>query len=236
MTSAPAAGRPDFSGIKACVFDAYGTLLDVAAAARGLRDEIGPQWEALAALWRDKQLQYTWLRSLMGRYDDFRVVTAEALDYALTTLKVEADGEDLRRRLLDLYDHLEAYPEVPEVLTALRDAGQATAILSNGSPRMLAAAVETAGIGGLLDDVLSVDPLKIYKPAPEVYQLAVDRFAVAPQEIAFFSSNGWDAAGAAAFGFRVIWVNRFGQPRERLPAQPEVEVTSLAAVPGMFAA
>lgn len=236
MSSASVPDLPLFAGVKACVFDAYGTLFDVAAAARGLRDEIGPQWEALAALWRDKQLQYTWLRSLMGRYDEFRVVTAEALDYALTTLKVEADSDDLRRRLLDLYDHLEAYPEVPAVLTALRSAGCSTAILSNGSPRMLAAAVETAGLGALLDDVLSVDPLKVYKPDPRVYQLALDRFSGAPQDIAFFSSNGWDAAGAAAFGFRVVWVNRFGQPQERLPAHPEVEVATLAAAPHLFPA
>jgi len=215
----------DFRGVRACVFDAYGTLFDVSSAARHLSAEIGPPWETLAATWRDKQLQYTWLRSLMRAYADFRQVTAEALDFAMESMGL--DDADLRGRLLALYDRLDCYEEVPDVLTGLRGSGRKTAILSNGSPDMLKAALDHAGIGDLLDEVLSVDALRIYKPDPRVYQLAAERLGVAPEETAFFSSNAWDAAGAAYFGFRVVWCNRFGQARERLPATPETEVTDL---------
>jgi len=224
-----------FRAVKACVFDAYGTLFDVAAAARHLRDTLGADWERLSAVWRTKQLEYTWLRSLMGRYADFRQVTADGLDFALATVGRQGE-DDLRRRLLDLYDRLDAYPEVPAVLDALRAAGKQTAILSNGSPDMLASAVGGAGLTGRLDDVLSVDGLRIYKPHPDVYALATRRFDCAPSEIAFFSSNAWDVAGASEFGFRVLWVNRFAQPRECLPSGPEVELASLAEAPPLFGA
>lgn len=229
MSDTPA---PDLSSVRVCVFDAYGTLFDVASAARHLQADLGDAWAPLSETWRTKQLQYTWLRSLMGRYADFHQVTREALAYAMESVGIS--DPVLADRLMDLYERLDAYPEVPDVLRALKEDSKQTAILSNGSPGMLRSAVEAAGIGALLDDQLSVDTLQVYKPHPNVYALATSRFGVAPEEVAFFSSNGWDAAGAASFGFRVVWVNRFGQGVERLPARPEVTVTDLRAVPGLF--
>jgi len=220
--------------ITACVFDAYGTLFDVNAAAAHCADELGDKWQPLAELWRAKQLQYTWLRSLMQRHINFWQLTTDALDYALDVHEVS--DEALRKRLLDLYLQLDAYPEVKDMLTALKDAGQKTAILSNGSPDMLNSAVENAGIAGLLDAVLSVEDVAIYKPHPAVYQLTCDEFEIPPAEVSFQSSNAWDAAGAATFGFRVVWVNRFGQAPERLPDAPDFEIKTLSELPAIVGA
>src|SRR5713226_6967803 len=165
-------------GVKACVFDAYGTLFDFAAAARGCRDVLGDDIDRLTGLWRDKQLQYTWLRAVQGRHADFWQVTGDALDFALERL--ELGGLGLRDRLMSLYLQLDAFPEVPDVLRHLKAAGLVTAILSNGSPAMLRSAVDNAGIAGLLDFVLSVEEVGVYKPHPRVYQLAVDRLALGP--------------------------------------------------------
>ncbi len=222
------------AGIKACVFDAYGTLFDYASAAAGCRDLLGDQAERLTALWRDKQLQYTWLRAVQNRHADFWQVTGDALDYALEALDL-ADGA-LRERLMNLYLTLAAFPEVPEVLRRLKMAGLATAILSNGSPAMLRAAVAGAGIGGLLDDVLSVEAVGVYKPHPKVYQLAVDRLGAAAGTILFVSSNAWDAYAASAFGMRVAWCNRYAQRRERLPGHPDREIRTLAELPAILGA
>jgi len=218
--------------IDACVFDAYGTLFDVASAADQCRDYLGGEADDLAALWRAKQLEYTWLRSLMGDYEDFWRVTGDGLDFALETLDI-ADPF-LRERLMNMYLQLDAYSEVPDMLKRLNDGGIRCAILSNGSPGMLASATDNAGIGVYLSDVLSVDVLKVYKPAPQVYQLAVDALGIAPGRICFMSSNAWDVAGAAHFGFRVNWVNRFGQKRERLSGVPENEIATLAELPGLL--
>jgi 2-haloacid dehalogenase len=223
-----------FAGIRACVFDAYGTLFDFASAAAGCRDALGDNAERLTLLWRDKQLQYAWLRSLQGRHADFWQVTGEALDFALETLGLHAPG--LRDRLMNLYLALAAFPEVPDMLRRLKTAGLTTAILSNGSPAMLKAAIGNAGIGGLLDAVLSVEEVGIYKPHPTVYQLAVDRFGVAAGAILFLSSNGWDAYAASAFGMRALWCNRYGQRRENLPGQPEREIRTLAELPALLGA
>src|SRR4051794_9228244 len=190
-------------GIRACVFDAYGTLFDVASAAARCSDVLGERAGPVAALWRDKQLQYSWLRGLQGRHADFWQVTGDALDYTLETFGVANPG--LRARLMDLYLTLSAFPEVAATLQRLKDAGLTTAILSNGSPRMLAAAVDAAGIGALLDHVLSVEAVGVFKPHPSVYQLALDRLGVPAAAIAFQSSNGWDAYAASAFGMRVVW-------------------------------
>lgn len=222
---------PRLENIGACVFDAYGTLFDVNAAAAQCAAELGDKWQPLAEIWRTKQLQYTWLRSLMDRYVDFWQVTGDALDFAFDTLGID-DGA-LRRRLMDLYLKLEAYEEVAGVLRALKAAGMKTAILSNGSPKMLEAAAENAGIARSLDAILSVDDLGIFKPHPSVYQHAVDRLGVPAERISFQSSNAWDAAAAATFGFKVVWVNRFGQARERLPDAPDVEITSLHDLPSI---
>ncbi len=216
----------------ACVFDAYGTLFDLASAAARCRDALGGKAEALSALWRTKQLEYTWLRSLMSRHADFWQVTGESLDYAMAALGI-ADAA-LRARLMDAFLHIGAYPDARIALEALRRAGRPAAILSNGSPYMLRAAVASAGIAGLLDHVLSVEDAGVYKPDRRVYDLAVRRLGVPAERICFVSSNGWDAVGAASFGFRAVWANRAGAPRERLPAQPVAEIASLDALPALL--
>jgi len=217
--------------ITACVFDAYGTLFDVNAAAAHCADDLGDKWQPLAEVWRNKQLQYTWLRSLMRRHVDFWQVTTDALDYAMDTMGVSDAA--LRQKLLDLYMQLDAYDEVKDVLTSLKDAGLKTGILSNGSPDMLASAVSNAGLDDVLDVSLSVEDVGIYKPDPSVYQMVIDHFSIAPEAVSFQSSNAWDAAGAATFGFRVVWVNRFGRAPERLPDQPDFEVKTLAELPAI---
>jgi 2-haloacid dehalogenase len=222
------------AGVQACVFDAYGTLFDFASAARGCRDVLGDAIEKLTALWRDKQLQYTWLRAVQGRHADFWQVTGDALDFALETLAIEKSG--LRDRLMNLYLTLEPFPEVPEVLRQLKTAGLRTAILSNGSPMMLDAAVRESGLSTLLDAVLSVESVGVYKPHPKVYQLAVDRLGIPAAAIAFQSSNAWDAYAASAFGMQVVWCNRYGQRPERLPGKPDRMVRSLAELPALVAA
>ncbi len=222
-------GQTKLSGIEVCVFDAYGTLFDVSSVARGAQDALGERWQTLADLWRSKQLQYTWLRGLAGHHADFWQVTGEALDFALATLKIEQPG--LRERLMNLYLSIDAYPEVPATLQALKDAGLKTAILSNGSPAMLDAAVNNAKLGKMLDAVLSVESVGIFKPHPSVYQLAASHFSVAPEAICFLSSNSWDAFSAKAFGFRVLWCNRFGQAAERIPELPDGEIGDLSALP-----
>ncbi|MFM7779999.1 MAG: haloacid dehalogenase type II [Alphaproteobacteria bacterium] len=223
------------TGIRACVFDAYGTLFDFASAAAGCSDVLGDKASPLTALWRDKQLQYSWLRGLQGRYVSFWEVTGDALDFALETLGLPADGP-LRESLMDLYRTLGTFPEVPGVLRALREAGFATAILSNGSPDMLASAVEGAGLVGAFDTVISVDEVGSFKPDRRVYQQALDRLGLPAEAIAFQSSNAWDAHAASAFGMRVVWCNRYGQRRERLPGAPDHEIRSLAELPALLAA
>ncbi len=224
----------NLSGIRACVFDAYGTLFDFASAAAGCADVLGDQAVPLTAMWRDKQLQYSWLRAVQGRHADFWQVTGDALDFALEALRLRDAG--LRERLMNLYLTLAAFPDVSLVLRALKAAGLRTAILSNGSPAMLRAAVENAGLGDLLDLSLSVEEVGVYKPHPKVYQLAVDRLALMPGAIVFLSSNAWDAYAASAFGLRTIWCNRYGQAPERLPGAPDREIRSLADLPELVGA
>lgn len=208
--------------VSVVVFDAYGTLFDVAGAARvaaASDSRLAGLWPRLADDWRRKQLEYTWLRSLMRDHADFATVTAEALDWAMEAAGLEDAA--LRTRLLALYDELPAYPEVPAMLAAVQARGLPRAILSNGTPAMLASATRAAGVASLLDAVLSVEDLGIYKPDPAVYALVTARFNVAPADVLFVSSNGWDVAGASAFGFRTLWVNRMGAPVDRLPGRPD---------------
>jgi len=219
-------------GVRACVFDAYGTLFDFASAAAACDSVPAARRAALTALWRDKQLQYSWLRSLQGRYVDFWQVTGDALDYALDSLDL-ADV-DRREALMALYRRLSAFPEVSATLRVLRGAGLATAILSNGTPDMLAEAIAAAGLDGLFDAVLSVDALKVFKTDRRVYQYALDRLGLAAREVAFLSSNGWDAYAASDFGLRVAWCNRYHQRRERLPGAPDFEISSLAELPALL--
>jgi 2-haloacid dehalogenase len=213
------------SPVKAVLFDAYGTLFNVHAPVASLAAEIGPNAAAISEVWRAKQLQYSWLRSLMGAHADFAVVTADALDYALGQYGV--DDPALRDRLLGLYLTLEAYPDAPSALKNLRSRGIVTGILSNGSPSMLESAVASAGLTDLLDHVLSVESVGIYKPNARAYRLGEARLQLPANMIGFVSANGWDAAGAAHHGFQVVHLNRFDQPLERLPAKPAVIVKTL---------
>jgi 2-haloacid dehalogenase len=221
--------------ITTCVFDAYGTLFDVAAAARQAAAEPGGEklaqiWPQLAEDWRAKQLQYSWLRAVTGEHTDFWRVTQDGLDWALELRGLSADRA-LRERLLSLYWQLQAYPEVPQMLRRLKAAGINTAILSNGSPDMLQGAVQSASLAELLDDVLSVESVGVFKPAPQVYDMVLQRFGVAKHHVLFVSSNGWDAAAAASYGFVTAWVNRAGLPIDRLPGQPNHVLQDLTAIP-----
>jgi len=220
---------PRLAPIDAVVFDAYGTLFDVNSAAARWRAALGSQADAFSATWRRKQLEYSWLRSLMGAHADFWQVTTEALDFACERHGI-GDAE-LHRRLLEGYRELAAYPEAPAMLGAIRGAGFKTAILSNGAPAMLEAALDAAQLAAQFDAVLSVEEAGVFKPHPHVYWLAVARLGVAARRICFVSSNGWDVAGAAHFGFRAVWINRAREPRERLPAGPEIELGDLVELP-----
>lgn len=221
-------------GIRACVFDAYGTLFDFASAARRCRDVLGEDLDRLTSLWRDKQLAYSWLRATQGRHADFWQVTGDALDFTLETMG--RNDPALRERLMALYLTLEPFPEVADILRRVRAAGLKTAILSNGTPGMLSALVDAAGLAGQFDHVLSVEQAGVFKPHPKVYQLAVDRLGIPAAAIAFQSSNAWDAHAASAFGMQVVWCNRYGQRRERLPGAPDAEIASLAELPALIAA
>jgi 2-haloacid dehalogenase len=219
-------------GIRACVFDAYGTLFDVGSPVQKLAMEIGEKALGLAALWRQKQLEYTWLRSLMGVHADFWHVTGDALDFSLETLKIEDVG--LRDELMTLYLKLDAYPEVAEALKALRAKGKRMAILSNGSPSMLDSAVRTAGLEKYFDMVLSVEDVGIYKPSRRVYRHAMQKLQIqdAPS-ICFVSANSWDAQAAAQFGFQVVRLARSGGQDDRIPGKVTARIESLSELAGL---
>lgn len=225
--------------VRAVVFDAYGTLFDVTAAARRVAGEPGRgafahQWPTVARDWRRKQLEYTWLRAVTGAHADFWTVTQDGLDWAL-----EAAGlaeHDLRDRLLALYWDLEAFPDVPDLLARLRGTGCAVAILSNGTPDMLAAAVASAGLRDTFDAILSVEAVRVFKPARAVYDLVGARFGTAPGEVLFVSANGWDVASAAGYGFRTVWINRDRLPMDRLPWRPKHVLSDLAGVADLLEA
>ena len=214
--------------IRAFVFDAYGTLFDVHAAIARHRSAAGPDADRFSELWRLKQLEYAWMLSAAGHYVDFWTLTERALDHAFA--RFPSVDRRLRASLLDAYFQLDAFPDARVALGALRAKGVRTAILSNGSPKMLDGAVAAARIGAELDAVLSVDSMRIYKPRREVYALVIDAFAIAPTEVAFVSSNRWDVMGATAFGFRCIWVNRAGLPDEYPEFAPVAVVRDLASL------
>jgi 2-haloacid dehalogenase len=213
--------------IQAWVFDAYGTLYDVHSVAQRCNGFWPGQGAALSQLWRTKQLEYTWQRSLMQRYVPFSQVTREALAYACEALRLDLSVPRMEA-LMSEYLRLSPYPDVREALKKLE--GTQLAILSNGSPDMLDPLVQDSGLP--LDAVLSVDSLKIFKPAPQVYQLAVERLGVAKEHIGFVSSNCWDALGAKAFGFSVYWINRLGAPVDRLGFAPDRLLTTLSELGG----
>lgn len=209
----------------AYVFDAYGTLFDVHAAVRRHADAIGSEGQLLSEIWRAKQLEYSWVRTLMGAYADFWQLTEQALDFALA--KVPSADATLRNKLLDAYWTLDCYPEVPFVLRALKAAGAKLAILSNGSPAMLEAAVRSAALDQVLDDVYSVDSIRRFKTDPAVYDLVATSWRLYPEAVSFQSSNRWDVAGATKFGFRTVWVNRSNQPDEYRDWPPGLILPSL---------
>lgn len=213
------------------VFDAYGTLFDVHAAVRRHGADLGADADRLSALWRIKQLEYSWNHALFQRYRDFWALTEDALDYALA--KVPSAPPHMRSVLLEAYRTLDAYPEVIGVLSALRAGGAKTAILSNGSTAMLETAVNAARIGELLDAVLSVDQVGTYKPLATVYEMVTNEFRVFPDAVSFQSSNRWDIAGATAFGFRTVWINRTGEPDEYKDLEPAVTLSSLEGLPAV---
>jgi 2-haloacid dehalogenase len=218
--------------LKALVFDAYGTLFDVHSVI-ALCERLWPgKGAALSALWRAKQLEYTWQRSLMRRYVDFSRVTAAGLRYACAALGLQLD-EERRHKLTEAYLGLATFPEVGKVLTELKAMKLKLAILSNGSPAMLRPVVANAGLRGLIGTVISVDQRKIYKPSPAVYRLAVGRMRVPKAAIGFVSSNCWDACGAKSFGFRVFWINRTGAPVDELGAAPDYTISSLDELPAL---
>lgn len=224
--------------IRTCVFDAYGTLFDVAAAARTAaaepgRDALAACWQTVANDWRLKQLQYTWLRAVADAHGDFWQVTQDGLDWAMEKNKLQ--DHELRERLLQLYWELQSYPEVPEMLAALKEAGFSTAILSNGSPDMLEGAVSSAGLAELLDDVLSVEDVGVFKPHRSVYDLVGKRFGGTPDTVLFVSSNGWDAAASSGYGFQTVWVNRADEPMDRLPWEPAHMLSDLTTIPELAA-
>ena len=208
---------------KAFIFDAYGTLFDVHSVVEAGR-AVTADPQALSTLWRQKQLEYTWLRTLMGRYEDFWAVTEAALRFALDRLAIRA-GEESVRHLMDAYLSLATFPEVKGALAAMADTP--LGILSNGSPRMLEAAVRSSGLGGIFRHVLSVDSVRAYKPSRAVYELGTQAFGLPAGEILFVSSNAWDVSGAKAFGYRCCWCNRLGAPMERLGVPPDLEVHGL---------
>jgi 2-haloacid dehalogenase len=209
----------------AFVFDAYGTLFDVHAAIGRHRAAAGPEADRLSEIWRAKQLEYTWTLTLAGRYVDFWTLTERALDYALA--RIPSVDRALKPKLLDAYLILDAFPDARAALSALKERGQRTAILSNGAPKMLAAAVAAAQLGGELDAVLSVDAIRMYKPRPEVYALPTQALALQPADIVFVSSNRWDVMGAAAFGFGAVWANRSRMPDEYADDAPMRVVADL---------
>lgn len=207
------------------VFDAYGTLFDVHSAVGRHRQCVGPQAERISDLWRAKQLEYTWVRSLMGAYRDFDALTEQALDYAAA--RCGGISPEARTLLLDAYRRLDAFGDAAPALARLRAKGAQCVILSNGTPEGLADAVASAGLSPWLDESLSVDPLKIFKTAPQAYELVGRRYGVAPSEVWFQSSNRWDIAGAKKFGFRTNWINRGGAPNEYDDLAPDTVMTGL---------
>ncbi len=223
--------------LRACVFDAYGTLFDLFSPARTAllernRKSGANLAQAIANDWRMKQLQYTWIRAITGCHADFWTVTCESLDWALEKSNLQNDTE-LRSELLELYKTLNVYPEVPTVLDQLQALDCPVAILSNGSPEMLATAADASGISTSLDAIMSVEDVGIYKPATEVYEMVTTRYDCRPKEILFVSSNGWDAAAASGFGFLTAWINRANDPVDRLPWKPEFILPNLTKIPNL---
>jgi len=220
------------TGTEICVFDAYGTLFDFNSAVAQHRAAIGPKADALADMWRAKQIQYTWLRNSMGAYAPFWQVTGEALDHCLAAHEIATS--DAHDKLMSAYLALDPFPEVPAMLDLLRQRGVRLAILSNGNPEMLGPMVAASGLADRFEAVLSVDAARVFKPDARVYRLVEERCGVTPDKVCFLSSNCWDAHGAAHFGFRTVWVNRAGAPDDGLPGALAGQLRDLSQLPALL--
>jgi 2-haloacid dehalogenase len=218
--------------IEICVFDAYGTLYDFNSAVARHRDAIGPKADALAELWRAKQVQYTWLRNSMGAYAPFWQVTSDALDHCLAAFSIT--DESVREKLLGAYLALDPYPEVPAMLDRLKSAGKRLAILSNGNPEMLEPMVAASGLAGRFEALISVDTAKVFKVDPKTYELVKKTSGVSSGNVCFLSSNCWDAHGAAQFGFQTVWVNRGGLTDDNLPGKIATQIKDLSHLPSLL--
>ena len=218
--------------IRACVFDVYGTLLDFNSAINKCRHKIGSKSDQLGELWRRKQLEYSWLRTLMGKHADFDQITAAALDYSLATLSIE--DKELRSDLLGLFHELEPFPEVLKILKELKSETLSIVILSNGTPHTLRASLRQARINLKFDEIYSIETVGKFKPHPDVYRIPCDGLGLEPKDIAFISANSWDIAGAASFGLKTIWVNRYEAKNELLTFDPNFEIINLTMLPELI--
>ena len=210
--------------IKACVFDAYGTLFDVNSAATKCKEKLGSRWESFANAWRTTQLEYTWLRSLMKKHKNFWEITEDSLDHTMENFKIR---KDMRNELLDLYKKLSPYPEVVECLKGLKDKKIKIAILSNGTPDLLRELVESNNIQNYFDDILSIESVGIYKPDSRVYEMPIKKYNCKPENICFMSSNTWEVSGGGVFGYNAVWVNRFNKVFDKLSYKPKFVINNL---------
>ena len=210
--------------IKAIIFDAYGTLFDVNSAAEKCKSKIGDKWESFANYWRKTQLEYTWLRSLMGRHKDFWQITEDSLDKSMQAFNI---NKAMKNELLDLYKILSPYPEVKETLEKLKEKRYKLAILSNGTPALLNELVKSNGLQNLFDDIFSIEEVKIYKPSSKVYDMPVKKYSIKNEEVAFLSANTWDVSGGGNYGFTSIWVNRNKNIFDNLDYKPSNEINNL---------
>ena len=210
--------------IKAIIFDAYGTLFDVNSAAEKCKSKIGDKWENFANYWRKTQLEYTWLRSLMGRHKDFWQITEDSLDKSMQAFNID---KAMKNELLDLYRILSPYPEVKETLEKLKEKRYKLAILSNGTPALLNELVKSNGLQNLFDDIFSIEEVKIYKPSSKVYDMPVKKYSIKNEEVAFLSANTWDVSGGGNYGFTSIWVNRNKNIFDNLDYKPKNEISGL---------
>ena len=210
--------------IKACVFDAYGTLFDVNYAAAKCKEKLGSKWESFANTWRTTQLEYTWLRSLMKKHKNFLEITEESLDHTMETFKIK---KEMRNELLDLYKKLNPYPEVKGCLEGLKAKKIKIAILSNGTPDLLRGLVESNNIQNCFDDIFSIESVGIYNPDPKVYEMPIKKYGCKPENICFISSNTWDVSGGGVFGYNAVWVNRLNKVFDKLSYKPKFVINNL---------
>ena len=210
--------------IKACVFDAYGTLFDVNSAASKCKEKLGSKWESFANTWRTTQLEYTWLRSLMKKHKNFWEITEDSLDHTMETFKIK---KEMRSELLDLYKKLNPYPEVKECLEVLKAKNIKISILSNGTPDLIKELVESNNIKDYFDDIFSIEAVGIYKPDPSVYEIPIKKYKCKPENICFMSSNTWDVSGGGLFGYNAVWVNRLNKVFDKLSYKPKFIIKNL---------